>query len=282
MTTKARVCAVSYLNTTPLTWGLLKGAQQGVFDLELAIPSVCADKLRKGDTDIGLVPLIEVARQPELRIVPGIGLACQGQVRSVFLVSKMPFGEVGSFCADTGSRTSVVLVQILAAHMHGTMPRVLPHTPNLDEMLELADAALIIGDPALRIDPAMDSWRGQPVQVYDLGLLWWEMTGLPMVFAVWAARPLPEGVSESDVVTALLESAEFGLLQIEDIVASDSVRCGLQAGLAREYLTRYIRFTLGDAGREAIQLYVKLAAELGLAGQAHELQYLKAPRGGIA
>ncbi len=274
MNARARVCAVSYANSTPLVWGLLHGPQRGMFDLEFALPSTCADRLRAGATDIGLVPLIELARQPGLRIVPGICVGCNGPVRSIVLVSKQPFAEVEAIAADTGSRTSVVLAQVLAAHLHGTRPRVLPHRPHLDEMLAMADGALVIGDAALAIDPSMESWQDIPVHVYDMGLAWQEMTGLPMVFAVWAAGRLPNGLLGEDLVQALQGSAAFGIRQIDDVVAHESSRQGLPRAMVREYLTRNVRFGLGDAEREAMLLYLKLAADLGLADEPSELQYL--------
>ncbi len=278
MNARARVCAVSYANSTPLVWGLLHGPQRGIFDLEFALPSKCADRLRAGAADIGLVPLIELARQPGLRIVPGICVGCNGPVRSIVLVSKKPFAKVEAIAADTGSRTSVVLAQVLAAHLHGTRPRVLPHRPHLDEMLAMADAALVIGDAALAIDPSMESWQDRPVHVYDMGLAWREMTGLPMVFAVWAAGRLPHGLLGEDVVAALQDSAAFGLRHIEDVVAHESSTHGLPRSMLREYLTRYVRYDVGDAEREAMLLYLKLAADLGLAGRPHELLYLPEPQ----
>jgi len=274
MNARARVCAVSYANSTPLIWGLLHGPQRGMFDLELALPSTCADRLRAGAADIGLVPLVELARQPGLKVVPGICVGCNGRVRSIVLVSKKPFAEVESIAADTGSRTSVVLAQVLAAHLHGTRPHVLPHPPDIDEMLALADAALVIGDAALQIDPSMDSWREIPVHVYDMGLAWQEVTALPMVFAVWAAGPLPPRLRGQDVVRALQGSAAFGLRHIEDVVAHESSRQGLPRAMVREYLTRNVRFGLRDAEREGMLLYLKLAADLGLTDEPSELRYL--------
>ena len=268
---KLRVCAVSYLNTAPLVWGLSRGAQRGLFDLDFALPSECADRLRRGETDVGLVPVIELARQPDLLVVPGSGVACDGRVRSIALVSAKPFDAIESFAADTGSRTSVVLTQILAARMHGIRPQVRPYPPKLSEMLQVADAALVIGDPALRIDPAMTSWEGRPVHVYDLGAEWRELTGLPMVFAVWGVKNL----AESDgLAEALGDSAAYGLARIEEIAAIEGPRRGFDPALVREYLTRFVRFEIGDREREAMQLYLRLAAELGLAEPAPDVRFL--------
>ncbi len=191
------------------------------------------------------------------------------------LVCKKPFAEIESIAVDRGSRTSVVLAQILALQLYGTKPAVRPHTPQLDKMLEVADAALIIGDPALRLDPSMSDWQRQPVRVYDLGAEWRALTGLPMVFAVWAVKPIDDSAA---VVAALAGSAAYGRNRIEDIVAAESTRLGFEADLVREYLTRYIRYELGTAEREAIDAYLRLAASQGLAEPAAGIRYLPDPR----
>ncbi len=272
MRKKPRVCAVSYLNTSPLVWGLLHGPAQGVFELELTLPSACADRLRSGAADVGLVPAIELARQRDLVVIPGSSIACRGAVRSILLVSRKPMEAIETFAADTGSRSSVVLTQLILARKHGIRPRVRPYPPKLDEMLELADAALVIGDPALRIDPAMSQWRGQAVRVYDMGAEWLELTGLPMVFAVWAAKNL---IADPSLAAAFEESKRYGLSRIDELVQQESLRVGLPVELVRRYLTEHIRFDLGDDERRAMSLYLKLAAELGLVEAGVEPRFLE-------
>ena len=276
MPAKPRVCAVSYLNTAPLVWGLEHGPQQRLVDLESAKPADCAERLRTGAADVGLVPIIELARQPDLAVVPGGCIACHGHVRSILLVCKKPFADVESITVDSGSRTSVVLAQILAHELHGSAPSVRPHAPQLDEMLQAADAALIIGDPALRLNPNMREWRGQPVHVYDLGAEWRALTGLPMVFAVWAANPIDDAAA---LVAALTGSAAFGRDRIEEIVASESARLGFEADLVRQYLTHYIRYDLGRAECEAMGTYLRLAAARGLVEAAGDIRYVLDPIG---
>ena len=271
MAPRTRVCAVSYLNTAPLVWGLSHGPQQGVFDLSFELPSVCADQLREASVDVGLIPIIELARQPDTLVVPGCAIASEGAVRSILLVSKKPFDEVESFAADSGSRTSVVLTQIIAARKHGLRLRVRPYPPKLDEMLELADAALVIGDAALRLDPKLETWRGRPVHVYDLGAEWMEMTSLPMVFAVWASK---KSTSDASSVATLNESGAYGKAHLDEIVAGESERLGFTTELVHEYLTKYIRFDLGEREREAMRLYLRLAAELGLVEARPEIPFL--------
>lgn len=253
---------------------MLHGPQREVFDLSFGLPSECADRLRRGEVDVGLVPVIELARQPDLVVVPGPGIGSEGPVRSILLVSRKPLEAIESFAADTGSRTSVVLAQIVAAHAHGIRPQVRPYPPRLDEMLEIADAALVIGDPALHIDTTMTEWKRQPVHIYDLGAEWTAMTGLPMVFAVWAVKNLadPDGLVE-----ALTESAGYGLGRIEEIVGVEGPRLGLPAEAMRDYLTRYVRYKVGDREHDAIRVYLRLACELGLVEASREMRILPEP-----
>ncbi|MDQ6699508.1 MAG: ABC transporter substrate-binding protein, partial [Acidobacteriota bacterium] len=109
-----RVCAVQYLNTAPLVWGMLHGPQRGRFDLSFETPSKCADAVAAGAADIGIIPSIELERQ-DLTIVPGLGIASVGAVRSILLISKAPASEIRILAADVSSRTSVALSRIILA-----------------------------------------------------------------------------------------------------------------------------------------------------------------------
>lgn len=266
-----RVSAVSFLNTSPLVWGLLHGPQKGRMDLRFVVPSECADDLREGRADIGLVPIIELARQQDLAVVPGSAIVCQGPVRSILLVSKRPLPEIRTLAADTSSRTSVVLTQLVLRSQGVESPVVTPHQADLDAMLRIADAALIIGDPALRLDPEMAAWQGQAVFVYDVGQQWVEMTGLPMVFAVWAAKehvdPSAAGVFE--------ESKRHGLSHIDEIVQMESAARSFDPDLVREYITGHISYELGPRERAAVDRYLQLAQEAGLAPAGAAARYLE-------
>jgi chorismate dehydratase len=272
MRAKRRVSAVSYLNTSPLIWGLMHGPQQETFDVQFSLPAECADALHSGDADIGLVPSIALARQRDLMVIPGCSVSCQGPVRSILFLSRKPMEEIESFAADTSSRTSVVLTQVLLAHKYGIRPRVRPYPPKLDDMLELADAALIIGDPALRIDPNLSEWRGHPLFVYDLGAEWVELTGGPMVFAVWAVKKL---VADPGLTGIFAASAAYGKERLEDIIAVESKSRDLPEDLVRRYLTTHIAYGLGEAERQSLALFLRSAAELGLVEKVPELNYLE-------
>jgi chorismate dehydratase len=251
-TNRLRVCAVSYLNTTPLVWGMLHGPQRGLFDLEFRIPAGCADQLASGAADIGIVPSFELTRL-NLEVIPGTGIACRGPVRSILLISSRPAAQIRTLAADSSSRTSVELARVILERKYGVAPTVIRQPPDLETMLRSADAALIIGDPALRIEPAR-----LPYFSYDLGAEWVEMTGLPMVFAVWAARP---GVTTAAVAAAFQESYQFGRQRIEEIVASEAPRREFAPALVREYLTRNIIHELEARDYEGMELFLRYAQE---------------------
>jgi chorismate dehydratase len=245
-----RVSAVSYLNTVPLVWGMLHGPQRGHFDIDFRIPAACAAQLASGEADIGIVPAFELTRQP-LDIVPGAGIASHGAVRSILLISRCPAGSIRKLAADSSSRTSVQLARVILARRFGAAPEIVARDPHLETMLADADAALIIGDPALHIDPA-----ALPYHVYDLGALWTELTGRPMVFAVWAAR---RGLDIAALAPLFVESLRFGRAHMDDIVATEAPARGFAPEFVRDYLTRLIVHELGPAEYDGMREFLRLA-----------------------
>jgi predicted solute-binding protein len=250
---KPRVCAVSYLNTVPLVWGIEHGPQRDIFEMSYALPSECADQLASGDADIGIVPVIEIARQ-KLDYFRSTGIACRGAVRSILLVSKVPLREIKTLATDTGSRTSVMLARIILAEKYGVQPKLISRRAELAPMLGEADAALVIGDPALHLDPAT-----LPFETLDLGTEWTQLTGLPMIFALWSGR---KEVMQPVFEQAFLDSCREGVAHIDQIVREQSPIRGITAELAHEYLTRHIVFELNERDHEGLNLYLKYAAAL--------------------
>jgi chorismate dehydratase len=230
---------------------MLRGRQRDLFDLSFRVPSACADALAAGAADIGIVPAFELLTQ-KLETMPGLGIASRGPVRSILLVSKVQPEQIRTLAADSSSRTSVQLARVILARKYGSHPVVTSHVPDLDAMLASADAALVIGDPALRIDPAT-----LPYRVYDLGFEWAELTGLPMVFAVWAGRP---GVLTPEITAAFHDSYRFGREQVDAIVDEESAARGFPAGFVRRYLTQHIVHELGDEEMRGMQLFLEWAA----------------------
>jgi predicted solute-binding protein len=248
-----RVSAVSYLNTWPLVWGFLHGPERGLYEFQFDLPAQCADALGAREVDLGLVPCAELDRL-DMGFLPGLGIACEGPVRSILLVSKVPIGEIRTLAADSGSRTSVALARILLAERYGCLPAITRHAPRLEEMLKERDAALIIGDPALRIEPAALPWA-----VLDLGAEWVAWSGLPMVFAVWAGRPEVLG---PQVERAFQASWEWGRGHIDEIVLRASVERGFAEDTARAYVTRHIVYELSERHHAGLELFRRKAREL--------------------
>ena len=247
------VSAVSYLNTWPLVWGFLHGPQQGLFKFRFDLPVHCAEALGDGKADIGLVPCAELDRL-NLDFLPDLGIACDGPVRSILLISRRPFSEIRTLAVDSSSRTSVALARILLAECYGRRPVVTPLAPTLEEMLAENDAALIIGDPALRLDPDK-----LPYQTLDLGAKWVEWTGLPMVFAVWAGRA---EVWSEEVAAAFRASHEWGRTHLEEMVERASAERGFPGELVEAYFTRHIVYPLSARHLEGLALFRKLVLRL--------------------
>ncbi len=236
---------------------MLHGAQKPIFDLEFRLPSACADALADGEADIGIVPAIEVERLG-LDIIPGVGIACRGEVRSILLISKVPPERVRTLATDTSSRSSNMLARVILERGYEAHPALEPCRPALSEMLAHADAAVMIGDPALRLEI-----ESLPYTCLDLGAEWLAFSGLPMVFAVWACRP---GLDTAALAPAFLDCWRFGMANLEEIVRTEAPLRGLPEERAREYLSRRIVFEIGEQEREGMRAFVEYAHTLSAAG----------------
>jgi chorismate dehydratase len=248
------VSAVSYLNTWPLVWGFLHGPQKGRFNFRFDLPVHCAEALRDGKADIGLLPCAELDRLG-LDFLPELGIACDGPVRSILLVSRCPVEEIRTLSVDSSSRTSVALARIILAERYGCRPNISAHTPVLDEMLAENDAALVIGDPALHLDPAL-----LPYRTLDLGAEWVAWSGLPMVFAVWAGR---KQFLTPDVASAFCASYEWGRQHPDEMVELAASERGFPRELARAYFTRHIVYELSAKHLDGLELFRHHVRALG-------------------
>jgi len=229
---------------------MLKGPQQPLVDLTFEIPARCAEVVEARRADIGLVPVAEIARLG-LEIVPGIGISCRGPVRSILLVSRVPAGQIRRVAVDASSRTSVQLARIILRERYGATPILLRRAPVLESMLADADAALLIGDSALRVDP-----EKLPYETLDLGAEWFSLTGLPMVFAAWAGH---SPLDQSKLSGILHGSYEFGLAHLDEIVDNEFLRRGVTRELARRYISGFIRYPLGPAEEQGLAAFLSLA-----------------------
>jgi chorismate dehydratase len=264
--TPIRLGAVGYLNARPLVYGLDREPR---FALRYDIPSECARLLHGHSIDVGLIPSIEYLRGPQpYAFVPGPAVTSRGPVASVAIYTRLEPRDIRTIAMDTSSRTSVALSMVLLRRAFGATPSAMPMAPDLDAMLARADAALIIGDIALFLNPQSGlrepQAAGSPhsaMRKIDLGALWTQETGLPFVYAVWAGWP---GAISAEDVRLLQQARDRGVAQSDEVARSyypDDP--GLQA-VARRYLRDNIRYVLGDEELEGLRTFYRYAAELGL------------------
>jgi chorismate dehydratase len=257
-----RIGAVSYLNSKPLIEDLADLARDA--DLILDVPSRLADDLSANELDVALIPSIEVLRDADYEIVSDACVATRGPVLSVKLFSRVPVERVRTLALDAGSRTSATLARILLAERFGVRPTT--------ELLPLgfatadtsADAVLLIGDRAMK--PPHERF----VATWDLGEEWSRWTGLPFVFAMWAAR---RDCELGDVEEALCLSRDRGVERLAVIAEREARKLGITAELAYDYLAHNLHFTLGTAEREGLRLFQELAIKLGLAPEGVDLVF---------
>lgn len=259
-----RIGVVHYLNSWPLAWTFLRdGAPAGVEAVYLP-PAKVAEGLASGELAAGLLPSAELQRIPDLAVVPGLCIASQHEVRSVLLVSRVPFGEIRQLALDESSRTSAVLVQVLLAERFRVRPAVAPFRPELDAMLATADAALLIGDPALHVDRSR-------YEVIDLAAEWRALTGLPFVFAVWAVRGDAARTELPAVLTASLAAAER---EMPRLVAEAAASSGLSIPVVDTYFRRHLSYRLGEAELASLDEFFRRAHRHGLLPEPRPLRLL--------
>ena len=287
---RVRLGAVEYLNARPLVYGL---EQSPRFALRFDVPSRCASLLHEGAIDVGLIPSIEYLRGPVdgpakagphvqqeasphveagYAIVPGMAISSRGPVASVAIYTTKAISNVASLALDTSSRSSVALARVLCVRAFKIDPAFSSHPPDLQAMLKVADAALIIGDHALFIDGGEFEIDGRRtvVEKIDLGDVWTATTGLPFVYAFWAGRP--DALSPGDI--AILNSAKAeGVARVEAIAGSYfSGEPGRQLAGAR-YLRDNIKYDFGADERAGLELFYRYAAECGVVNGIRPLRF---------
>ena len=246
---RMRIGAVAYLNAKPLVCQLSRLAPNA--EVVVDLPSRLADDLAAGRLDVALIPSVEYFRHPGYRIVGDACVACDGPVMSVKLFGRVPAERIATLDLDEGSRTSAALTRILLTERLGLQPslRPLPIGESLGD--STADAALLIGDRAIR-EPA-----GRFAFTWDLGEQWSCWTGLPFVFAMWVARP---GVELGNLATALCAARDEGVRRLDEIVAAESVKLAIPLATCRRYLRNHLGFELGPRQREGLERFRTLAA----------------------
>lgn len=254
-------------------WDFEHGDAAKDFEISYTIPSKCAAALAADEADIGIIPAITYAEIPGLVILPNIAIAAKDHVRSILLISKKPWEEVNTVAADTSSRTSVALAQVLFAKFLEGPRQFTPHEPNLEQMLAHYDAALLIGDPALVIASVQP-----PYHLYDLAHEWRQRTGKPFVFAFWAVRlDALNRMEEGLCLTKIFQQSRDHGLEPENLATLTkewSKRLELSEAEVKTYLTQHIHYYLDQENHSGLQLFLRYAHELGLISALPDLRFL--------
>lgn len=243
-----RVSAVSYLNTKPFLHGLSLAPPENA-DVSVDIPSVCADKLLRGEADLGLVPVAVIPKLPSAHILPGFCIGANGPVKSVKLYSEVPLSEIEAVLCDYQSRTSVQLARLLARDFWKIAPEWKEAYPGYEQDIHGSTAGVVIGDRTFALNGKKDE-AGKFPYAFDLAEEWKKMTGLPFVFACWVSvKPLPESF-----LSAFSNAMELGLQHIAEVARKEQPNYP-EADVA-DYLEHCLDFRLGEKSRQGLELFL--------------------------
>jgi chorismate dehydratase len=269
--TRLRIAAIDFLNPAPLMWDFehppLDTELSKRYRIERMLPSECAARLATGASDLGLIPIAALAAHPHLRVLPGCAIASKGHIRSLLLVRRagQPIDKIRTVAADTASRTTVTYARVLFHKWGNGGAAFLPMAANLDQMLTQADAAVVIGDPALYARQDRDARQartGEELVYLDMAEEWRAQTGLPYISAVWCLSPAAGGVPAETIAADCIRSRDNGLRHIDDLVAEWSPRMRLPADELRDYLGNNLHYTLDQECIEGMRGFFRTAAEL--------------------
>jgi chorismate dehydratase len=276
-----RVAAINFLNPAPLMWDFehapLASRLAERYTLHYTQPSRCADELLSARADLGLIPIASLT--PDLAIVPGCTIASLNEVRSIQLIVKSAhtLATVKTIAADTASRSSLAYAEILFRKFLHTHPTFLPTAADPIAMLQQADAAILIGDPALlalESREAIEKTVG-PCQWFDLAHEWRTRTSLPWVAAVWAVRPEAlNHFTPAQLIEDLEASRNHGLLNIENLVTQWTSRIALPPATIRHYLSYNIHYVLNTDCIRAIEIFRQYASEVDVLPSLPHLRFL--------
>jgi chorismate dehydratase len=269
---RIRIAAIRFLNPAPLMWDFehapISEQLSARYEIDWMLPSECADRLATGSADIGLVPIAALASTPGLRVLPGCTIASKGHVRSLLLVrrSRTPLEKIRTVAADTASRTTIAYSRVLFQKWGNAAAEFVPMAADLDAMLQRADAAIVIGDPALMAleERANRFERSDEELVYDdLAHEWRKLTGLVFVSAVWAVSGSWHGDLDR-LAEDFVASRDHGLANIEVLANEWSHKLPLPESTIRSYLSENIHYVLDDECLEGMRGFFRMTAEAGV------------------
>jgi len=265
MNSPFRLAASSYLNSAPLIWSFLHGPHRGRIYFVEAVPARCAELLADAAVEGALVPVIEYQRIACGYLVPNVCVGSQREVLSVVLVSKnKQIENIRSVVLDESSRTSATLVKVIFREFLQHEPEWTTRAPNLEEMLDKNDAALIIGDPGM-------TFPRRGLNVWDMASLWREHTGLGFVFAMWMVRD--EAIERARMVD-FSSARDEGVAHIQEIVRDYQDKIPMRVDELRNYLTENIVFNVDESMEKGLRLYFELAFKHGLIERVKPLRFI--------
>jgi len=268
-----RIAAINFLNPAPLMWDFehppLEAPLAQRYQIHRMLPSECADRLASGQVDIGLVPIAALAANPTLRILPGCTIASKHRVRSLLLIHRAgrSIQSLRSVAADTASRTTLAYSRILFHHWGNPAVPFLPAHADLDAMLHTADAAILIGDPALlALEEQTNRFErtAEELVYLDLAEEWTALMNVPFVSAVWGGAPGLDPATRELIAHDLNQSRIHGLQNIDTLVAKWSKRIPVPEETIRTYLTTNIHYDLDEECIEGMKVFFREAASLGV------------------
>lgn len=262
-----RISASSYSNTAPLVWSFLYGSRRGSVELIMDnAPARSAELLAQDRVDAALVPVIAYQMLDTVRLIPDVCVGATKRVQSVCLVTKGDeLSDIKSVALDVSSRTSVVLTKIMFREFLGFEPEWRDAVPNIDAMLTDNDAALIIGDPALKISDL--SSETSSFRSFDLAELWHQYTGLGFVFAMWMTR-------RSTIAVDLAAARDEGIQNLGRIARNYAENIGIDESAMLSYLSESIAYSVDDSMQQGMELYFSLAEKHGLVGKIRPLEFI--------
>src|SRR5579884_668214 len=259
-----RIGSVPYLNAKPLVDWFHSPECDADVELTYAVPSRLAQMLREDELDVANVSIFEGLQNPNLVLVDNISISAFGPVKSVRLFSRVPVEQIRSVALDTSSLTSTALTKIWLKEAFGLTPCYQHQAPNLQAMLAACDAGLIIGDLKL-----FDLMPG--TAVYDLGQGWYDLTGLPFVYAGWLARADRASAQMAQILT---RAKAWGTARLEELAATWSARMDLPPDRCRDYLLKVMNYDLAPDQVAGLRCYQQKCYEHGLIEAIHPLRLL--------
>lgn len=275
-----RISASSYSNTAPLIWSFLYGSNRGKYELILDnAPARSAELLSQKRVDAALVPVIGYQMIEDVRLVPNVCVGAKERVRSVCLVTKgKDLRDVRTVALDVSSKTSVALTKIIFREFLGFEPVWTNAAPNAEAMLETADCALLIGDPALMISDSgfgiadlKESKTNYQFRKFDLAQVWKSFTGCGFVFAMWMANAERIDVTRAVDVAA---ARDEGLNHLDEIISNYAAEISLPREDFKKYLSENISYSIDESMQKGLELYFQLAHKSGLIAENKPLVFI--------